>query len=229
MNANLIAACTGATISLAETYAPHLTFAMDAYEISTPIRQAMCLSNVGHESMRLARTTENLNYRAEALISQFGRHRISEGLARKYGRTATQPANPEGIANTIYGGEWGAKNLGNIYPGDGWKFCGHGLIQSTGRANAKALTLRMRKKFPALNVPDFEANPELLTQPRWAALSAADYIDMKRLNAVADTGDFDGYCDRINFGKKTDSFGDTEGWSDRLDLFRSAKVALRLP
>lgn len=227
MTPQLIAACTGATLILAEAAAPHLTFAMEAYGINTPIRQAMFLANVGHESKRLAASVENLNYKATALIEMFGRHRISEGLANKYGRREGQLANQQGIANTIYGGEWGAKNLGNTEPGDGWKFRGHGWIQNTGRSNARALTIRLRAKFPDLAVPDFEADPDALMLPQWAALSAADYIDMRGLNALADAGEFDGYCDKINFGKKTDKFGDTEGWSDRFDLFRAAKVALR--
>lgn len=228
MSIQLIAACTGATPELAEMYAPHIMFAMQAYGIDTPARQAMFLPNLGHESQRLARTTENLNYRAEALIGMFGRHRISIAFANKYGRTSMQPANPQGIANCIYGGEWGAQNLGNDGPGDGWKFRGHGLIQSTGKFNARKVRDRLRAKFPELNVPDFEVDPELLTLPQWAALSAADYWDMKSLNQLADAGDFDGVCDRINIGKKTDKYGDTEGWADRLDLHRAAKVALRL-
>lgn len=78
---------------------------------------------------------ENLNYSVDGLLKTFGRHRISEADARKYGRAGGRPANQEAIANIIYGGEWGRENLGNTQPGDGWRFRGGGLAQITGRAN----------------------------------------------------------------------------------------------
>lgn len=78
--------------------------------------------------------TENLNYSVDALKSKFG-NRISASDAAKYGRTAMQKANQEMIANIIYGGEWGKKNLGNTQPGDGWKYRGRSLTQVTGRRN----------------------------------------------------------------------------------------------
>ena len=78
---------------------------------------------------------ENLNYSVDGLLKTFGRHRISESDARKFGRSGGRPANQEAIANIIYGGEWGRQNLGNTHPGDGWKYRGGGLPQVTGRAN----------------------------------------------------------------------------------------------
>ena len=139
MSPQLLAACTGATLARAEVYASFLSAGMAFDNITTPMRQAMFLANLGHESLRLARTTESLDYRATALISKFGRHRISIDDANKYGRIeGKQKANQEAIANCLYGGEWGKANLGNTQPGDGWKFIGHGLIHNTGRANARA-------------------------------------------------------------------------------------------
>lgn len=99
---------------------------------------------------------ENLNYSTDALISKFGRHRISEADARKYGRSGGRPANQEAIANAIYGGEWGRKNLGNTQSGDGWKYRGGGLPQVTGRANFR--------KFGMENNP--EKSTELLPSVR---------------------------------------------------------------
>lgn len=228
MNSQLIAACTGATISAADKYAVHIALAMKYYSIEKPQRAAMFLANVGHESGGLQTVFENLNYRSSALIDGFGRHRISIDDANKYGRNGAQSANQVEIANRLYGGEFGRVNLGNTAPGDGWKFRGHGLIQNTGRANARRLTQRLRLKFPDLAVPDFEVTPDAISEPLWAALSAGDYWDMRELNLWADAGDFDGVCDRINIGKKTDKYGDSEGWAHRLDIFRAAKVALRI-
>jgi len=129
--------CTGAKKEHAERFLKPIEEAMDLYGIDTPQRQAGFLSQIGHESGGLSILTENLNYRVEALMSMFGRHRISEADCKKYGRTKDQPADQERIANLIYGGDWGVKNLGNTEPGDGWKYRGRGLKQLTGRDNYK--------------------------------------------------------------------------------------------
>lgn len=58
MDAKTISICTGSTIGYAERFASTLSQAMDTYDINTPVRQAMFLSNVGHESGYLRYTTE---------------------------------------------------------------------------------------------------------------------------------------------------------------------------
>lgn len=113
----------------------------------------------------------------------------------------------------------GRADLGNTQPGDGEKFKGHGDLQTTGRANHAAVRDRLRQRFPGLGVPDFEAFPELLAEPRWAALSACDYADMRRLNDYADVANFDGYCDLVNRGRVTAELGDSNGFPQRLALF----------
>ena len=76
----------------------------------------------------------------------------------------------------------GRKDLGNPQPGDGSRFRGHGLIQTTGRYNHARVRDRLRQRLGP-DVPDFEAQPELLAADEWAATSAADYWDDKGLNA----------------------------------------------
>lgn len=119
----------------------------------------------------------------------------------------------------------GRADLGNTHPGDGAKFKGHGLFQTTGRANHASARDRLRAKFPDLVVPDFEQEPEKLAEPQWAALSAADFVDREGLNAVADTGDFDGYCDRVNRGHKTRAVGDSNGYAERVALYQALQGA----
>jgi putative chitinase len=116
----------------------------------------------------------------------------------------------------------GRKDLGNNKVGDGSRFRGHGLIQTTGRANHAKVRDRLRERFP--DVPDFEAEPEALMDTQWAALSACDYWDMKDLNELADAGEFEELSARINGrNRKT---GLPNGMDDRLHRWEHAKKAL---
>ena len=96
------------------------------YGIDT--RREICsfLANIAVESRGLTRMTESLNYSVDGLLRTFGRHRISEADARRLGRKRGERglslARQEELANLLYGGEWGRRNLGNTEPGDGWRF-----------------------------------------------------------------------------------------------------------
>lgn len=108
----------------------------------------------------------------------------------------------------------GRASLGNTQPGDGPRYRGRGLIQITGRYNYRA-TARSLQPHGA---PDFEAEPEALELPLWAAWSAADYWASRGLNELADEGDFEAITRRIN--------GGLNGQADRLARWRRAKAAV---
>lgn len=190
MNPELIALCTGARPDRAERCAESLTTAMKLFDIDTPIRQAMFLANVGHE-------TGGLHF-----------------LTEIWGPTDAQKRYE------------GRADLGNTQPGDGRRFCGHGMLQTTGRFNHAAVRDRLRARFPNMEVPDFEADPGALALPQWAALAAGDYIAMRDCQRFADIDDFDGYCDIINRGRKTAADGDSNGWEDRTRLYKAARRVL---
>lgn len=113
---------------------------------------------------------ESLNYSIDGLISNFGRHRISIEQARTLGRKPGETSVPINrqmkIANIIYGGEWGRKNLGNTEPDDGWVFRGGGYPQATGRANFARLA--MLTKVPLL------ASPERIVEPAVAVIATIE-------------------------------------------------------
>lgn len=104
----------------------------------------------------------------------------------------------------------GRKSLGNTQIGDGYYFRGRGLIQCTGRAN-------MTQMAEWLNL-DLLRSPELLEQPRWAALSAATWWARNGCNQLADAGDFVALTKRIN--------GGVNGLEDRQRRWEKAKKAL---
>ena len=115
----------------------------------------------------------------------------------------------------------GRKDLGNVRAGDGKRYMGRGLIQTTGRANYAATTLGLRAIVSG--VPDFEAAPELLELPEWAALSAAWYWHSRRLNALAD---LDTDADFLTITKKIN--GGTNGLADRRTLWDAARRAFAI-
>lgn len=106
-----------------------------------PLEQvAAILAEDAHETGRTMQPiSENLNYSVNGLLSTFRRTRISAAdanrLGRKKGEGALSQARQREIANIIYGGAWGKKNLGNTQPNDGWDMRGRGKVQITGRAN----------------------------------------------------------------------------------------------
>lgn len=112
----------------------------------------------------------------------------------------------------------GRQDLGNTQAGDGKRFMGRGMFQTTGRANYRKLTQRLRARLPQAEVPDFESSPELLALPAWAALSAADYVGMRDLNRFADRGAFVDYVKGVN--------GGTNGLEDRMRLWVAAQKVL---
>jgi putative chitinase len=113
---------------------------------------AYALATAHHEA-RFAPIEENLNYSAERIGEVFGRHRwVWSGETPQ-----TMARNPELLANVVYGGEWGLKNLGNDRPGDGWLFRGRGLVQLTGRRNYRASGAMIRL--------DLERKPHLALEP----------------------------------------------------------------
>lgn len=150
----------------------------EKYQIDTPIRIAYFLAHIDHESSGLRRLKESFNYTPEALLKVF-RGRITVEQAYKWGRTVTRAANQPMIANTVYGGTWGLRNLGNTQPNDGFFFLGRGALQCTGRANYTRFSRFMK-------------NPEIIIKP-WLmesidlSLEFAGYFwNVNQLNKVAD-------------------------------------------
>lgn len=197
--------------SLAAVWVSPLNERMLRYGINTPLRQSHFLAQIGHESNSFKSLRENLNYSVEGLLKTFSRSRISEADAKKYGRTSTQAANQEMIANIIYGGEWGRKNLGNTQEGDGWKYRGAGLIQLTGRSNFEQANKALN--FDLVNRPERVAEDNVV-----AALAACWFWQSRGLNELADKDDLLTITKRIN--------GGTNGLEDRKKRLERVKKIL---
>jgi putative chitinase len=153
----------------------------EKYDISTPKRQAYFIGQCMHESGGFKQLKENLNYSAKGLMTTWPSRFPDIDTAEKYER------NPEKIANKVYAGR-----MGNTEDGDGAKYIGRGLIQLTGKEN-------YANCGSAIGV-DLVANPDLLSTPQYAALSAGWFWNRKGLNALADADDIDTITKRINGG-----------------------------
>lgn len=103
-----------------------------------------------------------------------------------------------------------AARLGNTQAGDGFRYRGRGPVQITGREN-------YRLCGQALGV-DLVAKPELLCTPEYAFRSACWYWTKRKLNSLADAGDFSGITQRIN--------GGYNGLESRLEFYNRALAVL---
>jgi putative chitinase len=172
------------------------------FEIDRVRRVAAFIAQMAHES-GLKPRTENLNYSVDGLLKTFGRHRISRADAIAFGRSATQRANQEAIANCIYGGEFGRQQLGNTQPGDGWLFRGTGPLQATGRDNFTRFAAAM--DMPLMTAVSYARTIE------GGIMFAAWFWEENDINRLADTPGVEDESRRIN--------GGTNGLADRRARF----------
>jgi len=152
-------------------------------ELNGPERLAHFFGQVLQEVGQRMRLVESLDYRADRLGSIFSYFRRNPEEALLYGRTAEHPADQEAIANRAYEDRNGN---GNVESGDGWRFRGRGLKQVTGRANYRAFAEEHTRMFG--EQIDFEAEPDLLGTPRYAARSALWFWHANDLFSLADAG-----------------------------------------
>jgi putative chitinase len=176
------------------------------YGISTPLRVAHFLAQVLHETGGLTVLEENMSYRAERIVEVFGpgRHSASVGLdeARSLAR------NPAALAERVYGlgNPRKARALGNCEPGDGFRYRGRGVLQTTGRGSYRRLGRRAGVGF--------EASPELVASAQHALMPALLEWSEGNLNAAADRNDIAAITRRINGG--FNGFADRQAWFDKL-------------
>ena len=169
------------------THADHWIEAFDQllpdYEINTPKRIAAFIAQCAHESGGFRFLKENLNYKAESLMKTFPKYFSDKDTANAY---AKQPVK---IANRVYANRMGN---GDEASGDGFKYCGRGLIQLTGKSNYSwfAASLEISPEEASAYLETFEG----------AAQSACWFWESNNLNVEADAGDIKKMTKKINGG-----------------------------
>ena len=174
------------------------------YQIDTPQRIAAFVAQCSHESGGFLVLKENLNYRAASLRKIFPKYFPDDATANHY---ASLPNKQEAIANRVY-----ANRMGNgpEESGDGYRYCGRGLIQLTGKDNYFwfSASLEISPEEAAEYMQTFEG----------AAQSACWFWETNNLNQWADRGDILTLTKRIN--------GGTIGLEDRIKHYEHATHVL---
>ena len=156
---------------------------LDDYQIDTPQRQAAFLAQCAHESGGFTAIKENLNYRAVTLRKVFPKYFPTDELAQQYA------GRQEAIANRVYANRMGN---GDEASGDGYRYCGRGLIQLTGKDNYTWFA-------DSLGISPEEAS-EYMATFEGACQSACWFWETNNLNAFADKNDILTMTKRINGG-----------------------------
>lgn len=169
------------SLAHAEKFVAPLNAAFARYSINTPKRVAAFIGQTAVESNQFRHLEESLYYSSAVHLKKTFPKQFKTTDAADYTR------KPEKLANYVY-----ANRLGNgdIASGDGWKFRGRGLIQLTGRSNYQ--------KFMDASGVNVIAKPELLSEPRYAALSAAWFWNRMKLNDWADKDNYRALTKRVN-------------------------------
>lgn len=190
--------CPKTKKSVLEVYALPMHEVAEYYDMYQNMnRAAAFIAQTAHESGGFNFVKENLNYGAKGLMTTFKKYFPTEELAKQYER------KPEKIANRVYANRMGN---GDEASGDGYRFCGRGLIQLTGRNNYT--------KFAADLGISVEDTVAYLETPAGAVSSAGWFWDQNNLNQYCDINDFITLTKRIN--------GGTIGLEDRQHHYQQA-------
>lgn len=164
------------------------------YNITTCQRVASFVAQCAHESSDFTTLHENLNYRWETLRRVFPKYFPTDELAKKYAH------NRVAIANRVYANRMGN---GNEASGDGYRYCGKGLIQLTGKHNYARFS-----EFSGIPLDDVD---EYVQTYDGAVHSACWFWHTNSLNRWADIADIATMTKRIN--------GGDNGLADRIKRF----------
>lgn len=190
--------------------------------ITTPLRLAHFLAQVLHETGGLRIEWESGAYTASRLLQIFGVGKHSAGITPD---EAPQLAmDGPAIFERVYGlgNPKKARELGNTLPGDGYRYRGGGIMQTTGRYNYRDMGKRCGV--------DFEAYPEWVVSSEHALKPALAEWTRSNCNAFADKDDLLSISKIINLGNaKSDAtpngLDDRKAWLaklkpliDRVDL-----------
>ena len=161
------------------------------YDINTAHRIAAFVAQCSHESGGFTTLKENLNYKPQSLRRLFPKYFTDDAIANQY---CARPDKQAAIGSRIYANRMGNSDESS---GDGYRYCGRGLIQLTGRSNYQSFADSIEVDGRPLKLDEVAAYLETF---EGAAQSACWFWETNKLNQWADAGDILTLTKRINGG-----------------------------
>lgn len=161
------------------------------YDINTAHRIAAFVAQCSHESGGFTTLKENLNYKPQSLRRLFPKYFTDDAIANQY---CARPDKQAAIGSRIYANRMGNSDESS---GDGYRYCGRGLIQLTGRSNYQSFADSIEVDGRPLKLDEVAAYLETF---EGAAQSACWFWEVNKLNQWADAGDILTLTKRINGG-----------------------------
>ncbi|VWD44009.1 glycoside hydrolase family 19 protein [Burkholderia lata] len=214
---------------------PALNKYAKGYQVTTPKRIAHFLSQIAVES-GFKNVEEGLSYSSKRMKQIFGCNpapkgkevysEVSGDIVCNFGRrrdklwteTSKYEHNAKNLASYVYADRY--KN-GDEESGDGYKYRGRGLIQTTFKGNYMMLTDEHNRRFPN-DRRDFVENPDLvLSDFEYGIESAFVFWAVTRnVNGISDSGNVLAVSKAVNGGKI--------GYSERLTAYNNVAPILGL-
>ena len=166
-----------------EQWCNALNAILPEYGIDTSERIAAFLAQCAHESGGFVFIKENLNYKWQSLRKVFPKYFPTDDLAQQYEK------KPAKIANRVYANRMGN---GDEASGDGFRYCGRGLIQLTGKDNYTWFSESLEISL--------DETVEYLQTFEGAVQSACWFWETNNLNREADARDIRTMTRKINGG-----------------------------
>ena len=179
------------------------------YGINTKLRYIHFMAQIEHES-KLKLVRESLYYKT---IAQARKTFLTPFKGKTDTFIKQYLKNTEKMANYVYANRM---QNGNEKSGDGFKYRAGGFLGLTGKRNFTLIT-----KDTGIN---FLEKPDLLLNEADALISALWYWDKLDLNKYADLDDLDAISDIVNIGRKTERYGDSNGFEDRKEILEKYRA-----
>ena len=182
----------------------------EANGITTPRRMAHFMAQAMTETGGFTVVRENMSYSVPRMLEIFGVGKHSANVTPAEAQSLAH--KPEALSERVYGlgNPTKAQKLGNTQPGDGFRYRGNGVLQTTGRGAHR----EMGQAFGL----DFENNPDMVSAAEHALKPAIKEWSNNNLNKFADLDDIRTITKRIN--------GGLNGFEERKRFF--AKLLPRL-
>jgi putative chitinase len=169
---------------------------IEQYNINTPRRLAHFMTQILYETGDLRALRENGRYNEKNLARIWDRGSWHKYFADREACIAMAPINAKDGGVTLFNLVYGER-LGNGPPetGDGWKYRGGGLMQTTGK--------RAYARYGKIFQVDFVGAPELIHSGAHALKPALHEWKEGNLNVAADDDDIEVISRRINGSLKS--------------------------